>query len=185
MGLEIERRFLVIGDGWRSCVRYGRRLFDALAPFGLGKVRIRIQEGDASITFKGPRAGLSRLELEYHIPPSEAENLIWTLQPSHLILKTRYWVPVEGVTWFVDVHESPFSGLVTAEVELDRETQVLVRPPWIGGEITGTDTRSAFQSSQLGVWTSCGSYHRGIGTYPDTDGEAVATLPSELRLAGD
>jgi adenylate cyclase len=149
VGLEIERKFLVINADWRSRVLRGQTVCDALAPFGCGKVRIRLGDGEASITFKGPRDGLSRLELEYTIPVRDAEQLIGTLQPTRLRLKTRYWVPVQGIMWLVDVHESPFRGLVTAEVELDCEAQPMSRPSWLGEELTGTPTEVAFQMSRL------------------------------------
>ena len=148
MSLEIERKFLVTSDSWRSFALCGRRLCDAMACYGTGKIRIRLEESSASVAFKGRRCGMNRLEVEYRIPLEDAEELIRILQPRHLILKTRYWVPVQGIMWFVDVHESPFGGLVTAEVELDNETQPLSLPSWMGEELTGTPIELAFQMSQ-------------------------------------
>jgi adenylate cyclase len=149
VGQEIERKFLVISSAWRSHVLRSQSLCDGLAPYGCGKVRVRLEEGCASITFKGPRIGASRLELEYTIPVREAEELICTLQPKRVLLKTRHWVPVRGIMWYVDVHESPFGGLVTAEVELDDEAQPLTPPPWVGEELTGTPIEMIFQTFQI------------------------------------
>ena len=54
-----------------------------------------------------------------------------------LIQKVRHFVPRDGLMWEVDVYESDLAGIVLAEVELDREDQDIVRPDWLGEEVTG------------------------------------------------
>lgn len=144
MALEIERKFFVVGNQWRRQYRSVHHICDAIAPFGPGKVRIRLDENWASITLKGPRSGPVRLEYEYPVPRAEAEQMIFALQPA-LRRKKRYHVPAGALTWYVDEHESPYRGLITAEVELECESQPLNLPSWIGEEITGQSTAWAFE----------------------------------------
>lgn len=137
MATEIERKFLVVSDDWNADVTSRHSLRDGIAPFGKGKVRIRTDGNRAWVTFKGPRAGITRREFEYEIPQHEAEEMLDTLCPATLVLKVRHLVPVNGMVWAVDVHEQPFSGLTTAEVELCNEGQVIELPSWVGREVRG------------------------------------------------
>jgi CYTH domain-containing protein len=121
MAVEIERKYLVVSDDWKADVISRHRLLDGIAPFGNGKVRIRIDEFRAWVTFKGPRTGVTRLEFEYAIPHHEAEEMLNVLCPSTMILKVRHFVGGSGMIWAVDVHERPFSGVTTAEIELQAE----------------------------------------------------------------
>ena len=58
-------------------------------------------------------------------------------------------VRASGAIWAVDVHEEPFFGLTTAEVELHNENQVVELPPWVGMEVTGP---LGHMSSNLAAW---------------------------------
>jgi adenylate cyclase len=138
MGFEIERKFLVANDAWRGAVSSSEKMQDGLiARFGEGKVRIRIAGERASITVKGPRKGLRRAEFEYEIPIAEATEMLVTLCDGHMVEKTRYFVPHDGVIWQVDVHEGLLDGLILAEVELEHEDQDFIQPEWVGQEVTG------------------------------------------------
>jgi CYTH domain-containing protein len=138
MPIEIERKFLVINDGWRGAGIDSQRIRDGiLARFGEGKVRVRITDDRAWFTVKGPRMGLSRAEFEYEIPCSEAEDILNGLCAGPLIEKTRHFVPHDGLTWEVDVYEGALVGLVLAEIELEREDQAFTMPDWVGSEVTG------------------------------------------------
>ena len=53
-----------------------------------------------------------------------------------LIEKTRHTLDWAGKTWEVDVFAGENAGLVVAEVELDREDEVVQSPPWIGEEVS-------------------------------------------------
>ena len=135
-GYEIERRFLVSNDDWRTHATSTHPLSDGIARFGLGKVRVRIDDTRAWITFKGPRQGARRLELEYPIPANEAVRILQALRPDLLVEKLRYRVPFAKHLWSVDVHSKPFGGLITAEVELADQREHFEIPSWAGREIT-------------------------------------------------
>ena len=69
MPVEIERKFLVANDGWRSAICDSEKLRDGLiGEFDGYKVRVRLGENRASIAVKGPRFGSRRTEFEYEIP---------------------------------------------------------------------------------------------------------------------
>src|SRR4051794_17306595 len=120
MPMEIERRFLVVSDEWRTSVVYYRRLRQGyLARTPAGLVRVRRSDATASIAVKGPRDGISRVEFEYPIPAEEADAMLRDLCAKPLVEKVRHWVQHAGMTWEVDVYGAGATGLVLAEVELD------------------------------------------------------------------
>lgn len=134
MGREIERKFLVTGDGWRrgrkSVLRQGY-----LCASLDRSVRVRLEDGAGTLNVKGPAKGLARAEFEYRIPAREAAALLkLCLRP--LIEKTRTRVRHGGLTWEVDEFFGENAGLVVAEVELDRASRKVVPPPWVGREVT-------------------------------------------------
>ena len=136
MGLEIERRFLVLGDAWRGAAIRVRRLRQGyLAREGGVSVRIRVSGDRGTLTIKGP-GGLVRPEYEYPVPATEAEEMLATLCAGRRVAKTRHDVPHGGLLWEVDVFEGPLAGLVIAEVELDDAAHALALPPWAGQEVT-------------------------------------------------
>jgi adenylate cyclase len=138
MAAEIERKFLVAGQGWREGVVRSERLRDGLiARFGDGKVRVHQGEGRAWMAVKGPRFGFSRAEFEYEIPLADAEEMLATLCDGPIIDKLRHCVPHAGRIWSVDVHHGPLEGLVLAEVELPSVDAHVELPAWIGREVTG------------------------------------------------
>src|SRR4051812_6919762 len=150
MASEIERKYLVLSDRWNAGVVVSRhRLVDGIAPYGNGKVRIRMDEEQAWVTFKGPRSGITRCEYEYEIPRRDAEEMLNALCPPQMVVKVRHMVRVGGMLWAVDVHEEPFFGLTTAEVELHNENEVVELPPWVGMEVTGPLSRL---TSNLAAW---------------------------------
>jgi adenylate cyclase len=137
MGIEIERKFLVNHDGWRSqaagtLYRQGYLLADQ------GRtVRVRIAGDRAFLTIKGPSIGLSRAEFEYEIPPSDAEEMLRSLCVSPIVEKTRYTLPMDHLVWEIDEFMGANAGLILAEVELQDEQQAIVLPDWIGEEVSG------------------------------------------------
>ncbi len=137
MPLEIERKFLLAADSWRGDVVHSDRLTDGLLlRSDLGKVRIRLGERGAWLTVKGRRNGISRLELEYEIPRSDALEMLLTLCDGPPLEKVRHTVPYKGFLWSVDEHLGPLEGMTFAEVELERPDQPLPLPDWAGREIT-------------------------------------------------
>ena len=136
MATEIERKFLLVSDEWRSGVTQTYSYKDGLlAHFGQGKARIRHRGDRAWVTIKGPRCGISRAEFEYEIPTKDADELFAVCGLPH-IEKVRHIVPYAGLIWMVDIHQGPLVGIEFAEVELDHPEQSITLPPWVGEEVT-------------------------------------------------
>ncbi|QYU70218.1 CYTH domain-containing protein [Leptolyngbya sp. 15MV] len=115
MGVEIERKFLVAGDGWRAAAGPGVRMRQGYLAAGGGAlpvVRVRIAGDRAWITVKGP-GGKVRAEFEYAVPLRDAEAML-ALCPWPVLAKTRFEVPDGHHLWTVDVFEAParLAGLV-------------------------------------------------------------------------
>lgn len=137
MAQEIERKFLVRDDSWRSTAREGKRYCQGYLSVDRGRVvRVRVKEGKGFLTIKGVREGISAAEYEYPIPVEDAEEMLQRLCLHPLIEKTRYEVPYQGLTWEVDVFEGVNRGLVLAEVELASADQTVALPPWAGSEVS-------------------------------------------------
>ena len=138
MAIEIERKFLVRGEAWRSDARDEATIRQAyLASGERSTTRVRITNGSqATVTIKSKRAELRRLEIEYPISVFDAEALV-SLRHSGLIEKVRFTVPWQQHLWEVDVFSGDNEGLVIAEIELRHEDEKFGRPPWVGAEITG------------------------------------------------
>src|SRR5216683_5833247 len=137
MSFEIERKFLVRGNGWEKLATRRISLRQAyLACNGKVSIRIRIKDDcAATLTVKSRPADLRRLELEYDIPVLEAEALI-KLRQGSIIEKVRHVVPCGDLAWEVDVFSGDNFGLVIAEIELRHEHQHIELPPWRSEEHT-------------------------------------------------
>jgi len=136
MAQEIERKFLVTGDAWRSAPATSYRQ-GYLSTDKQRTVRVRVAGDRGFLTVKGITVGASRSEFEYAIPLADAETMLNDLCLRPLVEKRRHLVPFGGLTWEVDEFFGANAGLVLAEVELDSEDQVIALPPWIGQEVTG------------------------------------------------
>jgi adenylate cyclase len=134
---EIERKFLVANDGWRSNADAGRSFRQTyLAETDRAVVRVRIiEDRDALLTIKSARPGLSRSEFEYSAPVADAEELAELRQGAEL-RKRRVRAALGGRTWEIDVYEGENEGLVIAEIELAREDAEVDLPAWLGREVT-------------------------------------------------
>jgi len=139
MGIEIERKFLVIGQDWRQgpadylCQGY-------LSRDKQRTVRVRISGAagaeQAWLTIKGLSQGASRAEFEYPVPLADARQLL-TLCEGPLIEKHRYRLPQgDGLVWEVDEFLGENAGLVVAEIELQSVDQPFGRPAWLGEDVT-------------------------------------------------
>jgi len=136
VGEEIERKFLVVGDGWRegaSGMRY-RQGFLSTEP--ARTVRVRVAGPRGTITVKGKNVGARRAEFEYEIPLAEAERMLDTLCKRPLIEKVRYAVRKGSHTWEIDIFEGDNAGLIVAEIELGSEFETFEKPEWLGQEVT-------------------------------------------------
>jgi adenylate cyclase len=136
MAKEIERKFLVSGDGWRKKAKATRYRQGYIVAGGGRTVRVRVGGRKAFLTVKGPRSGLSRDEFEYSIPVKDAEEMLETLCVGGVIQKIRHEVKSAGLVWEIDEFEGDNAGLVLAEVELEREGQKVELPQWVGREVT-------------------------------------------------
>lgn len=139
MGVEIERKFLLASDSWRSGAGRGVRMVQGYferAPEG-PTVRIRIAGECAYLTIKGAAKHFSRSEFEYAIPVADAEAMLREFCSGRLVEKTRYLVPFAGAVWEVDEYHGENEGLFTAELELNSEEDSFVPPPWLGREVSG------------------------------------------------
>lgn len=137
MPVEIERKFLVVNDGWRSAIRESEKLRDGLiGEFDGCKIRVRLGHNRASIAVKGPRIGPRRVEFEYEIPATDALAMLDIACGDRQVEKTRHAIPHAGFTWSVDVYEGQLAGIVVAEIEIADEEQAFEKPDWVGQEIT-------------------------------------------------
>jgi adenylate cyclase len=135
MGIEIERKFLVRGEGWRSLVRERRLLVQGYLARAPVAVRVRRNGERASLSLKEATAAIVRREFEYEIPLADAEAL-FTLCLEPPLRKQRYWVPVGAVTFEIDEFLDENAGLVIAEIELSTADADFPRPAWLGREVS-------------------------------------------------
>ena len=134
MGIEIERKFLVVGDDWRAApaVAYAQGYLNRDKE---RTVRVRIAADAAWLTVKGVTSGATRAEFEYPIPVADAEQLL-ALCDGPLVRKLRRVVVHAGARWEVDEFLGDNAGLVVAEIELPAEDAPFAAPPWLGAEVT-------------------------------------------------
>ena len=134
MSIEIERKFLVVGNAWRQ--GDGVRLSQGYLNRDKDRtVRVRIAGAQAFLTIKGRSAGASRVEFEYEVPLADGLELL-QLCERPLIEKIRRVISHEGMNWEVDEFLGENRGLVVAEIELQSEDQAFARPEWLGQDVT-------------------------------------------------
>ncbi len=143
MGIEIERKFLVTGEGWRAAAHavipmaQGYINDQAAMDSGAQKasVRVRIQGDAAYLNLKSRELGHTRQEFDYPVPVEDARALL-ALCVGGLIDKRRHLVNHGGLLWEVDEFLGDNAGLVVAEVELTSADQAFDKPEWAGTEVT-------------------------------------------------
>lgn len=136
MGKEIERKFLVQGNTWKSLApgilyRQGYLVSDRQRT-----VRVRLAGNTGYLTIKGETSGATRDEYEYEIPAADAVAMLDNLCAGPLIEKRRHKIAYAGQTWEVDEFTGDNTGLVVAEIELGSEDQHFELPVWVGAEVT-------------------------------------------------
>ncbi|MGH8549417.1 MAG: CYTH domain-containing protein [Methylococcales bacterium] len=137
MGIEIERKFLVLNDEWRRSVNKSSRIRQGyLSKSGNASVRVRSDAERGWINIKSVTLGVQRQEFEYEIPQFDAEQILDTLARQPLIEKTRHSVEIGPHTWEIDEFEGRNAGLIVAEIELSEFEEAFERPAWIGDEVT-------------------------------------------------
>ena len=143
MGIEIERKFLTVDDGWRAAahktVPMAQGYLNDLAMVDSGamqaSVRVRIEGEAAFLNIKSREAGPSRQEFDYEVPVADARALL-ALCVGGKIDKRRHYVEHAGHLWEVDEFLGDNAGLVVAEIELDSVDEAYARPAWLGAEAT-------------------------------------------------
>ena len=147
MALEIERRFLAAGEGWREHVQWSRSLKQGYLAGSADGLTLRVRsdgQGAAWLTLKVPAQGIARHEFEYGIPAPDAEALLELSEVR--VLKERFGLDLPGGEWVLDVFSAENAPLVIAEVELASEQAEVAIPPWCVCEITGI---GAFSNAAL------------------------------------
>lgn len=137
MASEIERKFLVCADAWRSLAtpvlfRQGYLSLDKDRT-----VRVRIAGERAWLTVKGLTKGISRNEFEYEIPLADASQMLDEMAVGGVSAKFRYTFKYDLNTWEIDEFLEDNLGLIVAEIELEYQDQIIQLPPWIGEEVSG------------------------------------------------
>jgi adenylate cyclase len=147
MAIEIERKFLVVGDDWRAQTQRSQRLVQGYLATGARvgpppsptvgacSVRVRIGGDRAWLNIKSAIAGIVRREYEYAIPPVDAERMLAEFCPV-VVEKVRHYVPFAGAMFEVDEFLGDNTGLVVAELELRSPTDEFPRPSWLGLEVS-------------------------------------------------
>ena len=136
MATEIERKYLVLDETWRS--RAVGTVFRQgyLSTVKERTVRVRVVGELGYLTVKGLTVGSVRTEFEYQVPIADAERMLAELCEQPLIEKTRYVIEENGLTWEIDEFAGANEGLIVAEVELGDESQRVDPPDWAGEEVT-------------------------------------------------
>lgn len=137
--IEIERKFLVLSDAYKSESFRQTRIVQAFLNSDKSRiVRVRISGEEGFLTIKGEPSedGVSRFEWEHQISISDAEALL-KLCEDGVIDKMRYEIKSGAHVFEVDEFFGTNEGLVVAEVELNHVSEVFKKPEWLGVEVTG------------------------------------------------
>jgi len=142
MGIEVEHKFLVVDESWRTGATSAARIVQGYLTHpgegqsGLATVRVRTKGDQAYLTIKGPSRGTARSEFEYEIPVADALAMLDELAQGPTIDKVRHIVPVGRHVWEVDVFAGANAPLVLAEVELAGPDEAFEMPPWAGDDVS-------------------------------------------------
>lgn len=136
MAQEIERKFLVKGDGFKAAAFKATRITQGyLCSVPERTVRVRIKGDKGFITVKGigNASGASRFEWEKEIAVGDVRELLKLCEPG-VIDKTRYLVKAGAYTWEVDEFYGDNDSLVVAEIELPEEDAAFELPGHLRGK---------------------------------------------------
>lgn len=137
MAREIERKFLVVNDGWRAGVTRSIPMRQGyLGSGGEVSVRVRIEGEEARLNLKSVTLGVSRDEFEFPLPLAGALEALDRFCGQRCVEKVRHLVPSGSHVWEIDVFAGANAGLVVAEIELSTEDEAFLRPEWLGREVS-------------------------------------------------
>ena len=143
MGIEIERRFLIENEDWKSQLISSEDFSQAYLTSNLAEwtIRVRIIDNDkAYITLKSYINELVNYEFEYSIPYKDSIELLNLSK--YKITKTRYQLKTNDKNWVVDSFSGSNCSLKIAEIELSSVSEEIKLPSWCGEEITGIKSLS-------------------------------------------
>jgi len=133
--IEIERKFLVKKK--HPIFEKGTHIEQSYLSYAENKeIRVRISKNTCKLTIKIGKNTISREEFEYNIPLDDGIRLMHTCELQKPIKKIRYKYKFEGYTWEIDFFEGDNEGLILAEVEVESEKSSIIKPDWIGHEVT-------------------------------------------------
>ncbi|SMC21117.1 adenylate cyclase [Andreprevotia lacus DSM 23236] len=136
MATEIERKFLLASDDWRSLAHKATRIAQGYLNTDPARtVRVRIKGSQGFLTIKGKNEGIARAEFEYEVPLADAEAML-ALCPN-VLDKTRHLVEFGGFLWEIDEFHGDNAGLIVAEIELPAVDTTFAKPEWLGNEVSG------------------------------------------------
>jgi len=143
MAIEIERKFLLIDDSWRSAVEHSERLAQGYLVgaqalrdgAARASVRARLAGDLAWLNIKAATPGIARTEFDYPIPLADARIMLDSLSDG-VLEKIRHHVTVDRVLFEIDEFLGENQGLVVAEVELLAVDAAFPRPSWLGREVS-------------------------------------------------
>ncbi len=135
---EIERKFLVrelpadLAAYPHVAMAQG---YLVIAPDGV-QVRLRKAGDKHSLTYKR-NDGASRIEREIALTCEQFE-VLWPATDGKRLTKTRYAVPLGGLTVEIDIYSGRQSGIVVAEVEFEDEDAArdFAVPHWLGEDVS-------------------------------------------------
>lgn len=141
MGLEIERKFLLLNDSWREQVERRIEIQQGyLAQDERSAIRVRIFGQQAHLNIKATEDGIHRHEFEYEIPLEDARALFEHVVKGPVVEKVRHELTVGRHLWEIDEFLGANAPLVVAEIELASADEPFERPAWLGQEVS-TDRR--------------------------------------------
>jgi len=143
MAIEIERKFLLADDSWRTAVERSESLAQGYLVgaqalregHARASVRARIAGEQAWLNIKAAMPGIARTEFDYPIPLADARVMLASLCDG-VLEKVRHHVRVDGVLFEIDEFDGDNDGLIIAEVELPAVDASFPRPPWLGREVS-------------------------------------------------
>ncbi len=139
--IEIERKYLVNSLDFKN--EYFKKSeiaqgYISSNPERTVRIRIKADKGFLTIKGKGNESGATRLEWEKEIQVDEARELL-KLCEKGIIEKTRYEVKSGNHIVEVDVFYGENDGLIIAEIELENENETIIKPNWLGDEVTNDE----------------------------------------------
>lgn len=164
MAKEIERKYLVVKEKFEASLRtgiwthypvkQGYIKIDTDAEPNISQVRVSITGNEEYETLKkfdpegkvyrAPRAllnvkgpvtdGCVRNEYECEIPVNVGLEILGSC--AFRVFKERYKAEFDGFEWAVDVFKMDNEGLIIAETEIESPTTKIIKPDWIGKEVT-------------------------------------------------